>query len=73
MQGDRGIAEFTYMYPGIFMFHSHLNHFSDLGWLGTFNVTNATPTPTVPIATTSPSLTSLAGGSVSPQEVPNKN
>ena len=68
MQGDRGIVEFHYNYPGMFLFHSHLNHFSDLGWLGTFNVTNAAPTPTVPIATTSPSLSSLAGGSVSPQE-----
>jgi FtsP/CotA-like multicopper oxidase with cupredoxin domain len=73
MQGDRGIVEFHYDYPGIFLFHSHLNHFSDLGWLGTFNVTNAVPTSTVPIATTSPSLSSLAGGSVSPQEVYSKN
>lgn len=40
MQGDRGMVEFKYPYPGIFLFHSHLNHFSDLGWLGTFNVTN---------------------------------
>jgi len=72
MQGDRGIVDFHYDYPGIFLFHSHLNHFSDLGWLGTFNVTNAVPTSTVPIATTSPSLSSLAGGSVSPQEVYSK-
>jgi hypothetical protein len=39
MQGDRGILEFKYPMPGMFMFHSHLNHFSDLGWLGFFNVT----------------------------------
>jgi hypothetical protein len=38
-QGDRGIFEFKYKYPGEFMFHSHINHFSDLGWVGFFNVT----------------------------------
>jgi len=30
-QGDRGIFEFNYKYTGEFMFHSHINHFSDLG------------------------------------------
>lgn len=38
-QGDRGIFEFNYKYGGEFMFHSHLNHFTDLGWVGFFNVT----------------------------------
>jgi manganese oxidase len=38
-QGDRGMIDFTYHYPGQFMFHSHINHFSDLGWIGFFNVT----------------------------------
>lgn len=37
-QGDRGILEFNYTYPGNFMFHSHINEFSDLGWMGLFNV-----------------------------------
>ena len=40
MQGDRGMLDFTYHMPGMFMFHSHLNHFSDLGWLGFFSVDN---------------------------------
>ena len=71
-QGDRGIMEFKYPLPGQFMFHAHINHFTDLGWVGFFNVTNAVPTPTSPMASTSPSLSSLAGGSVSPQEVPIK-
>jgi FtsP/CotA-like multicopper oxidase with cupredoxin domain len=39
MQGDRGILEFSYHYPGEFMFHSHKNEFSRLGWMGFFNVT----------------------------------
>jgi FtsP/CotA-like multicopper oxidase with cupredoxin domain len=38
-QGDRGMIEFHYNFPGVFMFHSHINHFSDLGWIGFFNVT----------------------------------
>lgn len=37
-QGDRGIFEFNYKFPGEFMFHSHINHFSDLGWTGFFLV-----------------------------------
>lgn len=40
-QGDRGIFEFSYPYAGEFMFHSHINHFSSLGWTGFFNVTDA--------------------------------
>jgi manganese oxidase len=39
-QGDRGVLDFSYPYSGEFMFHSHINHFSDLGWVGFFNVTN---------------------------------
>jgi len=37
-QGDRGIVEFNYPYQGTYMFHSHINEFSDLGWMGLFNV-----------------------------------
>ena len=37
-QGDRGIVEFSYQHTGNFMFHSHINEFSDLGWMGLFNV-----------------------------------
>ena len=39
MQGDRGIVEFKYPYPGMYMFHSHKNEFSMKGWLGFFDVT----------------------------------
>jgi FtsP/CotA-like multicopper oxidase with cupredoxin domain len=38
-QGQRGIIEFTYKYPGKYMFHAHQSEFSDLGWMGIFNVT----------------------------------
>ncbi|MDP9286802.1 MAG: multicopper oxidase domain-containing protein [Thermoproteota archaeon] len=39
-QGDRGMLEFHYNFPGQFMFHAHINHFSDLGWIGFFLVDN---------------------------------
>jgi manganese oxidase len=38
MQGDRGILEFKFDLPGQFMFHAHKTEFTDLGWMGTFNV-----------------------------------
>ena len=37
-QGDRGIMEFNYTKPGMYMFHAHINRFTDLGWMGMFNV-----------------------------------
>ena len=36
--GDRGILEFTYDYPGTYMFHAHQALFTDLGWMGLFDV-----------------------------------
>jgi multicopper oxidase len=39
MQGDRGILEFTYDFPGMFMFHAHKTEFTMKGWMGMFNVT----------------------------------
>ncbi len=37
-QGDRGILEFSYPYPGRYMFHAHVNDFADKGWMSFFNV-----------------------------------
>lgn len=37
-QGDRGIIEFQYDYPGKYMFHAHVTEFTDLGWMGLFDV-----------------------------------
>ena len=37
-QGDRGIIEFKYDYPGKYMFHAHQTEFTDLGWMGLFDV-----------------------------------
>jgi len=38
MQGQRGILEFSYKYPGKYMFHAHKTEFADLGWMGLFEV-----------------------------------
>jgi FtsP/CotA-like multicopper oxidase with cupredoxin domain len=39
-QGERGILEFNYKYPGKFMFHAHKTEFAEKGWMGTFFVTD---------------------------------
>lgn len=38
MQGQRGILEFRYKFPGQFMFHAHKTEFAELGWTGVFEV-----------------------------------
>ena len=38
-QAQRGILEFTYRYPGMYMFHAHNTEFAELGWTGMFDVT----------------------------------
>lgn len=38
MQGQRGILEFRYKYPGRYMFHAHKTEFAELGWTGVFEV-----------------------------------
>jgi FtsP/CotA-like multicopper oxidase with cupredoxin domain len=43
-QGQRGIIEFTYKdhEPGMYMFHAHQSEFAELGWMGLFEVVEAT-------------------------------
>lgn len=41
VQGQRGILEFRYKYPGKFMFHAHKIEFAELGWTGFFEVEEA--------------------------------
>lgn len=38
-QAQRGILEFSYKYPGMYMFHAHNTEFAELGWTGMFEVT----------------------------------
>jgi FtsP/CotA-like multicopper oxidase with cupredoxin domain len=37
-QAQRGILEFSYKFPGQFMFHAHKTEFAELGWNGNFDV-----------------------------------
>jgi FtsP/CotA-like multicopper oxidase with cupredoxin domain len=37
-QAQRGILEFSYKYPGLYMFHAHKTEFAELGWNGNFLV-----------------------------------
>jgi len=37
-QAQRGILEFSYKFPGQFMFHAHNTEFAELGWTGNFDV-----------------------------------
>ncbi len=43
-QGQRGILEFTYKdhETGLYMFHAHQSEFAELGWMGMFDVVEAT-------------------------------
>ncbi|MDR4512768.1 MAG: multicopper oxidase domain-containing protein [Nitrososphaeraceae archaeon] len=38
-QAERGILEFTYKFPGKYMFHAHKTEFAEKGWMGVFLVT----------------------------------
>ena len=37
-QGQRGILEMRFPHPGKFMFHAHQSEFTELGWMGSFDV-----------------------------------
>jgi FtsP/CotA-like multicopper oxidase with cupredoxin domain len=37
-QAQRGILEFSFKFPGLFMFHAHVTEFAELGWTGNFEV-----------------------------------
>ena len=41
-QGERGILEFKYKFPGQYMFHAHKTEFAEKGWMGLFLVKDAT-------------------------------
>jgi FtsP/CotA-like multicopper oxidase with cupredoxin domain len=39
-QGQRGVIEIQFANTGFFMFHAHQSEFTELGWMGYFNVTD---------------------------------
>jgi len=41
-QGERGILEFSYKFPGKYMFHAHKTEFAEKGWVGLFLVKDET-------------------------------
>ena len=47
-QGERGILEFKYKFPGQYMFHAHKTEFAEKGWMGLFLVKD--PMSSVPIS-----------------------
>jgi FtsP/CotA-like multicopper oxidase with cupredoxin domain len=38
VQAQRGILEFKYRWPGQYMYHAHITEFTELGWMGQFNI-----------------------------------
>ena len=39
-QGQRGVLEISFAHTGTFMFHAHQSEFTELGWMGYFDVTD---------------------------------
>lgn len=37
-QAERSILEFSFKFPGRYMFHAHVSEFAELGWMGFFEV-----------------------------------
>lgn len=38
-QAERSILDVRFKYPGMYMFHAHVSEFTELGWMGFFEVT----------------------------------
>ena len=38
-QAERSILDVKFKYPGMYMFHAHVSEFTELGWMGFFEVT----------------------------------
>jgi len=38
VQGERSILDVRFKYPGMYMFHAHVSEFTELGWMGFFEV-----------------------------------
>ena len=53
-QGERGILEFKYEFPGQYMFHAHKTEFAEKGWMGLFQVMNTTSSGSGPAYRSTP-------------------
>ena len=38
VQGERSVLDVRFKYPGMYMFHAHVSEFTELGWMGFFEV-----------------------------------
>ena len=45
-QAQRGFLEFSYRWPGLYMFHAHQSEFAELGWMGFFKAVALADLPT---------------------------
>ncbi len=59
-QGERGILEFSYKYPGKYMFHAHKTEFAEKGWTGLFLVKDNQSTIAISNITAIGNLTNYA-------------
>jgi hypothetical protein len=57
-QGERGILEFKYKFPGQYMFHAHKTEFAEKGWMGLFQVMNTTSSGNGPAYSSTPATNS---------------
>jgi manganese oxidase len=53
-QGERGILEFKYKFPGQYMVHAHKTEFAEKGWMGLFQVMNTTSSGSGPAYSSTP-------------------
>ena len=56
-QGERGILEFKYKFPGQYMFHAHKTEFAEKGWMGLFLVRDMSTSTTGGAAYNSTTIT----------------
>jgi manganese oxidase len=59
-QGERGILEFKYKFPGQYMFHAHKTEFAEKGWMGLFQVMNTTSSGSGPAYGSTPATNNTA-------------
>lgn len=60
-QGERAILEFSYKYPGPYMFHAHKTEFAEKGWVGLFEVNDPANDDNVTKNANTTTIASLGG------------
>jgi FtsP/CotA-like multicopper oxidase with cupredoxin domain len=65
-QGERGILEFKYKYPGQYMFHAHKTEFAEKGWMGLYLVKDTASTTGGPAYDSTTTANNMTANVVSP-------